>query len=100
MEDKRDPVEVAPDVYTVLFENDRVRVLQITMNVGARSAMHWHPDSVNYVLAGGEAAMTLPDASTMEMKVEPGGVVWQPAGDHAVVNTGASEVKVIAVELK
>ena len=100
MSEGRDPVEVAPDVYKVLFENDRVRVLEITMNPGAKSDMHWHPDSVNYALAGGEVAMTLPDASTMDMKVEPGGVVWQPAGDHAVVSTGASQVKVVAVELK
>ncbi len=99
MSERRDPVQVAPDVYKVLFENDRVRVLEITMNPGAKSEMHWHPDSVNYVLTGGEAAMTLPDASTMDMKVEPG-VVWQPAGDHTVVNTGASQIKAVAVELK
>jgi beta-alanine degradation protein BauB len=100
MDERRDPIDVASDVYTVLFENDRVRVLAITMKPGATSDTHWHPDSVNYVLTGGAAAMTLPDAGTMDMKIEAGGVVWQPAGSHAVANTGDSEVKVVAVELK
>jgi len=100
MGEGRDPVEVAPDVYKVLFENDRVRVLAITMEPGATSDTHWHPDSVNYVLTGGAAAMTVPDAGTMDMKVEAGEVVWQPAGSHAMANTGDSEVRVVAVELK
>ena len=41
-----DPVQTNPDHYTVVFENDRVRVLEYRDKPGHRSTMHIHPDSV------------------------------------------------------
>ncbi len=43
-----DAVSVAPDVYTVMFENDRVRVLAIKTDPGGSSELHSHPDMVLY----------------------------------------------------
>ena len=39
-----DAVEVAPDQYRVLFENDRVRLLEYRGQPGDKTAMHSHPD--------------------------------------------------------
>jgi len=39
-----DPAEVAPNVYGVLFENDRVRLLEVRLRPGDGSARHSHPD--------------------------------------------------------
>ena len=50
-----DPIAIAPSVYRVLFENDQVRMLEVAMQPGEASAMHFHPDSVVYVLTGGKA---------------------------------------------
>src|SRR4051812_50180185 len=47
-----DPVETNPDHYTVVFENDRVRVLEYTDRPGERTTPHEHPDSVMYTLSG------------------------------------------------
>ena len=46
-----DAVSVAPDVYSVMFENDRVRVLAIRTDAGASSEMHSHPDMVLYAVS-------------------------------------------------
>jgi quercetin dioxygenase-like cupin family protein len=95
-----DPVVIAPHIYKVLFENERVRMLEITLKPGDKSAMQYHPDNINYVVAGGKAKVSLPDGSGMEMEVAPCQTVWQPAGSHAMESAGGAEIKVIAVELK
>lgn len=94
-----DPVQVAPDVYSVLFENERVRVLDVRMRPGARSAMHEHPDSVFYLLAPMQAKFTAADGASIELEF-PAGVAWRPAEAHSVENIGANEMTAVAVELK
>ena len=39
----QDAVAVSPDIYTVLFENDEIRVLEFKYEPGERDAMHSHP---------------------------------------------------------
>ena len=46
-----DPVETDPDHYTVVFENDRVRILEDTDRPGDRTTPHAHPDSVMHTLS-------------------------------------------------
>ena len=47
-----DPVCTDPDKYTVIFENDRMRVLEYRDLPGGRTHPHQHPDSVMYTLSG------------------------------------------------
>lgn len=47
----RDPVITNPDLYKVVFENERVRVLEYLDNPGDRTEPHAHPDSVMYTLS-------------------------------------------------
>ena len=46
-----DPVETNPEHYKVVFENDRVRVLEYTDRPGDRTTPHEHPDSVMHTLS-------------------------------------------------
>ncbi len=94
-----DPVQIAPHIYSVLFENDRVRVLDVRMAPGAKSARHVHPDGVWCLLSPMQARFTAEDGSTAEAEF-PAGVVWRDAETHAVENIGTTEVRAIAVELK
>ena len=55
-----DSVKVAPDVYKVLFENEKVRVLEVEMEEGSGTEMHSHPDTLIYVLSGGKVNFTDP----------------------------------------
>ena len=46
-----DPTVTDPDKYKVIFENDRVRVLDCTDAPGDRTNVHNHPDSVMIALS-------------------------------------------------
>jgi hypothetical protein len=60
----QDPVKVDPKHYTVVFENDAVRVLHIHYAMGEKSVMHSHPDSVAVFLEDQKAKMTHPDGKS------------------------------------
>jgi len=96
----QDPVEVGPDVYKLVFENDRVRVMEITFKPGDKIAMHSHPDHFVYVLSGGTLALSHPDGTTKEFEGKAGDVVWINAESHAAENVGTTEFKGVVVELK
>ena len=41
-----DPVRVAPHIYELVFENEKVRVLKKTIRNGETPPLHAHPDRV------------------------------------------------------
>jgi uncharacterized glyoxalase superfamily protein PhnB len=47
-----DPTSTDPDKYEVVFENERVRVLEYRDAPGQRTSPHDHPDSVMITLSG------------------------------------------------
>ena len=94
-----DAAQVAPDVYTVVFENNRVRVLDVHMRPGATSAMHAHPDYVVYLLSPAKVKFTAADGASAEVEF-PAGAVWRDAEEHAVENIGGADLRAVFVELK
>ena len=96
----QDPVKVDPKHYTVVFENDAVRVLHIHYAVGEKSVMHSHPDSVTVFLDDQKAKMTHPDGKSEEMSGKKGEAVFTPAGAHLPENIGSGPIELILVELK
>ena len=95
-----DPVRISPQYYTVLFENDRVRVLEYRIQPGERELMHSHPPGVVYVLSDYTFLTTLPDGSSSEGSRLAGQVSWREFTRHAGENVGTTEAHAIAVELK
>ena len=96
----QDPVKVDPKHYTVVFENNAVRVLHVNYASGEKSVMHSHPDSVAVFLEDQKAKMTHPDGKSEEMSAKKGEAVFTPAGAHLPENTGTGPIDVILVELK
>ncbi len=96
----QDPVKVDPKHYTVVFENDAVRVLHIHYAVGEKSVMHSHPDSVAVFMEDQKAKMTHPDGKSEEMSGKKGEAVFTPAGAHLPENIGTGPIELILVELK
>jgi quercetin dioxygenase-like cupin family protein len=47
---RQEAAKVAPHVYKALFENERVRLLDVRMNPGEESAQHSHPDYLLHAL--------------------------------------------------
>ena len=95
-----DAVSVAPQHYTVLLENDRVRVLESHMPAGEENQMHSHPAVVAIGLEGGSVQFTIPGGQTMEATLNAGEAMYMDAAEHATKNVGSSDIRVILVELK
>ncbi len=77
-----DAVKVAPHVYKVLLENDRVRVLEARLEAGGRTEMHSHPAQVVYALSGGKVKFTHPGGDSVEVEMSNGEVMFcEPARD-------------------
>lgn len=94
-----DPVETNPDHYSVVFENDRVRVLEYTDSPGDKTTPHEHPDSIMYTLSAFRRRL---HSGSVHRDVElPAGLTsWLPAQQHFGENIGDTETRVLFVELK
>ena len=96
----QDPLEVGPDVYKLVFENERVRVLDAQFKVGGKIGTHSHPDHFAYVLSSGKIRISYPDGSSKEVELKVGDVLWMNAETHAGENIGTTEIHLLVVELK
>ncbi len=83
----------------MIFENERVRVLEYTDDPGDRTTPHQHPDSVMYTLSSFRRRLVSGDAQR-EVELEAGTVGWLPAQEHHGENIGETPTSVIFVELK
>lgn len=95
-----DAAQVAPHVYKVLFENDRVRLLEVRMKPGDESAMHSHPDYLVYTLEGGTVKLTAASGDSADVEINAGETMWRDAEEHSALNTGSTELVAVFVELK
>lgn len=96
-----DAVLAAPDLYTLLMENDEARVIQYRGKPGTMAKMHSHLGAVAVVLKGGTLRFTPPDGKCFEQEFKDGEVVgFYPPEEHTTENVGSTEVEVVIVELK
>jgi quercetin dioxygenase-like cupin family protein len=106
--DALDAMVTAPDQHEMLFENERVRVLDSRIKPGETVPVHTHRwASVLYVLGTSDfirndtEGNAVFDSRTAATNVKPGTVVWSPPlRPHSVENVGDIEIRVISVELK
>ena len=95
-----DAAKVAPHVYKVLFENDRLRFLEVTMQPGERSELHSHPDYFVYFPSGGKGRFTTASGETEELDMPEGVSMWREAEEHATENVGDTTIRAFFVEPK
>ena len=95
-----DPTVVAPHVYSVVEQNDRVRVLRYTAGAGEVTELHSHPDHVAITTSAGKFRFTTADGDSMEVEVESGQTLFLELGDHRTENIGDSEATGFIAELK
>jgi quercetin dioxygenase-like cupin family protein len=95
-----DAAKAAPDVYKVVLENDRVRLLEVHLAPGAKVPMHSHPPHVIYSLADAKAKFSSPDGKSQEVQMKVGQALWGGAETHASENVGSTEAHVLVLELK
>jgi len=96
----RDAVATDGDKYSVVMENDRVRVLKYHDRPGDRTSQHEHPDYVVYAESSFQRRLEFPDGGKKDVDVRAGSVLWMNGHAHSGENIGDTDTDVIIVELK
>jgi beta-alanine degradation protein BauB len=96
----QDPLAVAPQLYKKLFENERVRVLEVTLKPGEKISKHSHPDHFVTVLEPGRIKISKPDGNSEQLDLVKEQVLWIPAETHWGENTGSTTLRLLVSELK
>lgn len=94
-----DPTATNPQHYTVIFENERVRVLEYQDKPGEQTTPHEHPDSVMYTLSSFRRRLVSGEGQR-DVALESGTIGWLPAQEHHGENIGNTPTHVLFVELK
>jgi len=96
----QDPIVTDGDKYSVVLENERVRVLRYHDKPGDTTSPHAHPVYVLYAESSFKRRLTFPDGQKQEVDVKAGSVGWMKAHIHIGENIGDTNTDVIIVELK
>ncbi|MGI5131944.1 cytoplasmic protein [Pseudonocardia sp. CA-107938] len=94
-----DPLVTDPGLYRLLFENDRVRVLEYQDHPGDATHLHAHPDSVMITLGSFRRVITA-GGRDVDVALEAHQVRWLDAQQHQGRNVGDTDTHSIFVELK
>lgn len=94
-----DPTVTDPDHYRVLFENERVRVLEYTDAPGDATHDHELPYSVMYALSSFRRRLHH-GGQHRDVEISAGFVGWVPAQRHRGENIGDTPSHSIFVELR
>ncbi len=95
-----DSIVTDSDKYKVLFENEKVRVLEYRDQPGEKTHQHHHPAFVLYALSPFERKITLPDGKFIMRNFKVGDVIYSEEQTHIGENVGQSPTHVIIVEMK
>jgi hypothetical protein len=96
----QDPVKTDGDKYKVVFENDRVRVMEYRDKPGDKTALHHHPDFVMHVVSPFTRRLAFEDGRTEERSFTAGQTIWMDAQNHIGENIGTTNTHAFIVELK
>lgn len=96
----QDAVKTQPENNKVVFEDEHVRVLEVTFGPGTTLKTHSHPDHVLYFLENAMTRQTDAAGKVTEVEAKKGGARWAAATTHTVENVGKTTAHVIVVELK
>ena len=102
-----DALTAAPDHHEVLFENDRVRILDTQLPAGQRTPVHAHEwPAALYVMSWsdflrrGEDGAVIADSRDRPTPALGSGLWIEPLPPHSVENIGSADLRIIAVEVK
>ncbi len=96
----QDPVVSDVDKYKVIFENDKVRVLDYKDQPGEKTHEHSHPAFVLYALVPFKRKLMLPGGKVIMREFKAGDVLYSDAQTHIGENVGETPTHVIMVEMK
>ena len=98
--ENNDALKMAPEVHSLLFENEKVRVLNVYLAVGKMTEMHWHSENISYIIQGGKMRVTKPTGIVSEVELVVGKVIAGTEGEHIVENISNSDIHTVQIEFK
>ena len=84
--------------WTVVVQNDDVRVLRYAPEKGARTPIHSHPATVVYIVKGGKIRITMPDGSVRDREYASSTGFIRAAETHS--DEALDDLEFILVEMK
>lgn len=93
-------VALDPQHYSVSFENDIIRVLDVRYGPGEASVMHRHPANCAVFVTDVSATFTFPGGEVVDSSSPAGDVQCGDGGQHLPTNTGTTPFRVVVIELK
>ena len=89
----------SPEVYRLVSENDKYRIIAITWQPGQRDQSHSHPVAAVYFITDCALRGHYPGGKTSELKPRAGfGRVQDVVESHWVENIGSSECRAVMFE--
>jgi uncharacterized protein (TIGR02246 family) len=95
-----DAVNVSPNLYTVLLDNEHVRVLEYRAPPGTKEPTHSHPPGAAYFLSDTRTRSSMPDGTSQVFERKAGTAAWGDAVTHTFEVLGPADHHVIIVEAK
>ncbi len=96
----QDAAKVDPKHYTVVSENDQVRILKVHYGPHEKSVMHSHPATVAVFLTDAKGQFSYPDGKKESFAPKAGVAQYSAATTHLPENTGDTGMDLVLVELK
>lgn len=103
-----DALIAAPEHHKLLFENNRVRVIDANISAGDTTAVHAHRFAASHIVISWSdfirydaSGNVLLDSRSLGKSVTPHTALWsEPLEPHALKNVGEQELHIISVEVK
>ncbi len=96
----QDAVKADPKHYSVVSENDQVRILKVHYGPHEKSVMHSHPNSVVVYLTDGNVKFNLPGGKSETAIGKSGESRYGDAVTHNPENMSDKPMDAIVIELK
>jgi len=96
----RDPVRVDPQHFKLGFQNERVRVVRLTMKGSEGSPMHEEPDILAVCLKECYVRLTRPDGKTQDLHMQTGDTRWVWEDTQSERNLSTAPLEMLLIEMK
>jgi len=96
----RDILRLGSSHVSVDFENDRARVLRLTLAAGESIPIHDDRAGVFVCVAGCRIRFIKPDGQSQDIELKAGETRWMPDARHATHNIADTPLEVLYIETK
>lgn len=97
---RRDPLRFDPRHYRLEFENERVRVLRLTLKANEMVPFHDDPDALVVCVKECHVRFTSPNGRSEDVHLEAGAARWIYGDTRSEKNLGTKPVEILFIEMK